>query len=124
MNFPKNLRYSKSHEWVHEHDGSARVGLTDYAQNELGDIVFVALPEVGDEAVKGKRIADVESVKAVSEVFSPLSGVVKEINRAAADSPENINADPYGAWLFEIGQISDREVLLSPDDYEKYVGGL
>jgi glycine cleavage system H protein len=124
MNFPKDLLYSKSHEWIRERDGAARVGLTDYAQHELGDIVFVALPDVGDEAVKGERIADVESVKAVSEIFSPLSGTVKEVNRAIVDSPEIINSDPYGAWLFEIGQISDRTELISSDDYEKYIGGL
>ena len=124
MNFPKDLLYSKSHEWVRENDGTARVGLTDYAQRELGDIVFVTLPEVGDEAAAGKRIADVESVKAVSEVISPLSGKVKEINPAIADTPEIINSDPYGAWLFEIGRISGREELLSPEDYEKYIEGL
>jgi len=124
MNFPEDLLYSKSHEWVRESGGTARVGLTDYAQRELGDIVYVALPDVGDEVVKGERIADVESVKAVSEIFSPLSGTIKEINQAAADSPETLNSDPYGAWLFEIGQISDREELLSSLDYEKYIGGL
>ena len=124
MNFPIDLLYSKSHEWVRESDGSARVGLTDYAQHELGDIVFVSLPDVGDEAVKGERIADVESVKAVSEIFSPLSGTVREINQSAADSPESVNSDPYGTWLFEIGGISGREELLSAEDYEKYCGGL
>ena len=124
MNFPNDLLYSESHEWVREYDGVARVGLTDYAQRELGDIVFVALPDVGEDAVRGERIADVESVKAVSEVISPLSGTIKEVNRAAADEPEIINSDPYGAWLFEIGNISDREGLLSPDDYEKYIGSL
>ena len=124
MDFPKDLLYSKSHEWVREQNGAARVGLTDYAQQELGDIVFVALPEVGDEAARGERIADVESVKAVSEIFSPLSGTVKEVNRTVADSPEIINSDPYGAWFFEIGQISDRAELFSSDDYEKYIGGL
>ena len=124
MNFPKDLLYSKSHEWVREHDGTARVGLTDYAQQELGDIVFVTLPEVGDETAAGERVADVESVKAVSEVMSPLSGTIKEINQAVADTPEIINSDPYGAWFFEIWQISAREELLSSDDYEKYIGGL
>ena len=124
MNFPKDLMYSKSHEWVREYGGTARIGLTDYAQHELGDIVFVALPDVGEEAARGERIADVESVKAVSEIFSPLSGTVKEVNQAAADAPEIINSDPYGAWLFEIGHISDREELLSSGDYEKYIGGL
>jgi glycine cleavage system H protein len=120
MNFPHELLYSKSHEWVAERDGKARVGITDYAQHELGDIVFVNLPEVGDLAVKGERIADVESVKAVSDILSPLSGTVYEVNAAAADSPEEINSDPYGTWLFAIEEISGREELLSADDYRKY----
>jgi glycine cleavage system H protein len=124
MNFPKDLMYSKSHEWVREDGESARVGLTDYAQRELGDIVFVNLPGVGDEAAKGEQIADVESVKAVSEIFSPLSGKVKAVNHTAADAPELINSDPYGTWLFEVENISDREELLTSDDYEKYCGGL
>jgi len=124
MNFPKDLLYSKSHEWVRENDGAARVGITDYAQQELGDIVFVTLPEIGDEAAAGERIADVESVKAVSEVMSPLSGTVKEVNQALANAPEMINSDPYGAWFFEIAPISSRKELLSSDDYEKYIGGL
>jgi glycine cleavage system H protein len=120
MNFPKGLLYSKSHEWVRETEGTARVGITDYAQHELGDIVFVNLPEVGDLAVKGERIADVESVKAVSDIFSPLSGTVCEINEAAADSPETVNSDPYGTWLFALDKITDREELLEAEDYEKY----
>ena len=124
MNFPKDLLYSKSHEWVRESDGTARVGITDYAQSELGDIVFVTLPDVGDEAAAGERIADVESVKAVSEVQSPLSGTVMKVNQEVADTPEIVNSDPYGAWFFEIGEISGRGELLSPDDYEKYVGSL
>ena len=124
MNFPKDLLYSKSHEWVRENDGAARVGITDYAQQELGDIVFVTLPEIGDEAAAGERIADVESVKAVSEVMSPLSGTIKEVNQALANAPEMINSDPYGAWFFEIAPISSRKELLSSDDYEKYIGGL
>ena len=123
MNFPKDVLYSKSHEWVRESGGVAIVGLTDYAQHELGDIVFVSLPGAGDEAVKGEQIADVESVKAVSEIFSPLSGTVKRVNQAAADSPELINSDPYGTWLFELENVSDREELLSADDYEKHCGG-
>jgi glycine cleavage system H protein len=122
MNFPKDLLYSKSHEWVRENGNRAIVGLTDYAQSELGDIVFVNLPEAGDVAVKGKRIAEVESVKAVSEVFSPMSGTVKQANGALADSPELINSDPYGAWLFELEDISDREDLMGAGDYEKLCG--
>ena len=121
MNFPQNLKYSKSHEWVSETgDGTARIGITDYAQHELGDLVFVNLPEAGDEAVKGERIADVESVKAVSDILSPLSGIVKEVNSSVADSPELINTDPYGSWLVCIERISDRDELLSAEDYADY----
>ena len=124
MNFPKDLLYSKSHEWVRESNGTARAGLTDYAQHELGDIVFVTLPEAGDGVKTGERVADVESVKAVSEMFSPLSGTIREVNQAVADSPEIVNSDPYGAWFFVIDEISGLEDLLSPDDYEEYVGSL
>jgi glycine cleavage system H protein len=123
MNYPEGLKYTKSHEWIlDEGGGAARIGITDYAQHELGDLVFVNLPEVGDEAVKGERIADVESVKAVSDIFSPLSGVVKQVNNVLIDSPELINSDPYGAWLVVIGGITDREELLNARDYEKYCG--
>ncbi|MDR1508570.1 MAG: glycine cleavage system protein GcvH [Synergistaceae bacterium] len=122
MNFPHELLYSKSHEWVAERDGTARVGITDYAQHELGDIVFVNLPEVGDLAVKGERIADVESVKAVSDIFSPLSGTVCEVNGAAADSPETVNSDPYGTWFFALDKITGREELLDAEEYGKYCG--
>jgi glycine cleavage system H protein len=124
MNFPKDLLYSKSHEWVREDENAALIGLTDYAQHELGDIVFVNLPEVGDAASKGERIAEVESVKAVSEVFSPLSGTVLEVNGALADSPETVNSDPYGAWLFKLGNVSDRENLMDAGDYAKLCGKL
>ncbi|MDR1650837.1 MAG: glycine cleavage system protein GcvH [Synergistaceae bacterium] len=118
MNVPHDLMYSKTHEWVRETgEGTAYIGITDYAQHELGDIVFVSLPEPGGAAVKGDRIAEVESVKAVSDIISPLSGEVREINEAAADSPESINADPYGTWLFALCKITDREELMSADDY-------
>jgi glycine cleavage system H protein len=99
---------------------TARIGITDYAQHELGDLVFVNLPEIGDEAAKGERIADVESVKAVSDVMSPLTGIVKAVNAAAADSPELLNSDPYGTWLVEIGDISDHEELLGAEDYKAF----
>lgn len=120
MNFPNELLYSKSHEWVRAlDDTSVQVGITDYAQHELGDIVFVNLPEVGDEARKEERIADVESVKAVSDIFSPVTGVVRAINEAVMDEPELINADPYGTWLFEIENVTEREELLSAEEYRK-----
>lgn len=121
MNFPKDLLYSKSHEWIRMlDDTSAQVGLTDYAQDALGDLVFVNLPEAGDEAVREERIADVESVKAVSDVFSPFTGRVRAVNDAVLDQPELINSDPYGTWLFEIEDIVDKEELLNAEDYEKH----
>ncbi|MDR3280360.1 MAG: glycine cleavage system protein GcvH [Synergistaceae bacterium] len=118
MNTPHDLLYSKTHEWVRETgEGEAYIGITDYAQHELGDLVFVNLPEPGEEATAGERIADVESVKAVSDVICPLSGTVKEANSSAADSPENINSDPYGTWLVLLERITGREELLSAGDY-------
>lgn len=112
--------YAKSHEWVRMLDETtAQVGITDYAQHELGDIVFVNLPEVGDSAAKGKSIADVESVKAVSDIYSPLTGSVRAVNEAVMDSPELLNASPYETWLFEIEDITDREEFISVEEYKK-----
>lgn len=118
-NTPKDLMYTKSHEWVLEEDGIITVGLTDYAQDALGGLVFVNLPEVGDEVIAGEAFADVESVKAVSDVFSPVTGVVTEINEELLDSPELINDDPYGAWLIKIGEVTDREEFLDADAYDQ-----
>ncbi|MDD3254111.1 MAG: glycine cleavage system protein GcvH [Lachnospiraceae bacterium] len=121
MNFPKELKYSKSHEWVKEEaDGTALIGLTDYAQNELGDLVFVNLPQEGDSLAAGEAFADVESVKAVSDVFSPVSGVVAEVNEELADAPELMNKDPYGAWLIRAGEITGTEELLDAEAYEAF----
>jgi glycine cleavage system H protein len=121
MNFPEDLSYSRTHEWVRDMgDRTARIGITDYAQHELGDLVFVNLPEAGDNAAKGERIADVESVKAVSDVVSPLTGVVKAVNQEASDNPELLNSDPYGTWLVEISDISDHEDLLGAEDYKAF----
>ncbi|MEG1849336.1 MAG: glycine cleavage system protein GcvH [Oscillospiraceae bacterium] len=118
MNLPNELLYSKSHEWVlFTDETTAKIGLTDFAQQALGDLVFVNLPQEGDLAVRDESIADVESVKAVSEVYSPVSGTVRAINEALLDAPEQINQDPYGAWLFEIGEITDRENLLTAAEY-------
>ena len=122
MNFPKELLYSKSHEWVQMlDDTTARIGLSDYAQDALGDLVFVNLPEAGDEVAAGETFADVESVKAVSDVFSPLTGNVAEVNEALLDAPESINEDPYGAWFIQVSGISDKEDLMSADEYEAFV---
>ena len=118
MNIPQNLRYTKSHEWVQDLGGGrARIGLTDHAQREMGDIVFVTLPEVGDDVAVGGRLADVESVKAVSDVYSPLSGKVAAVNEALLDDPAGINADAYGAWLAELSETGESAELLTADAY-------
>lgn len=121
MNTPEHLSYTKSHEWVlFAADGSAKVGLTDHAQDALGDLVFVNLPQVGDAITWGEALGDVESVKAVSDVYSPVSGTVKAVNEDLLDTPEAINADPYGAWLVEVEDITDREELLDAAAYEAH----
>ena len=122
MNIPKDLKYAKSHEWVKMLDEeTALIGLTDYAQDALGDLVFVNLPEAGDEVEAGETFADVESVKAVSDVFSPVTGTVEEVNEALLDAPESINESPYDAWLVKIGSVTDTEELMSAAEYEAYV---
>lgn len=121
MEIRSELKYSKSHEWVKEEGGTAIIGLTDYAQSELGDLVFVNLPEEGDEVTAGDTFADVESVKAVSDVYSPVSGTVSEVNEALMDSPESINESPYDAWFIKVSDISETEELLSADEYKKFV---
>lgn len=120
MNHPQELKYTRSHEWVKMvDDTTVLVGLTDYAQHSLGDLVFVNLPQVGDEVAKEEAFGDVESVKAVSDVFSPFDGEVSKVNEELLDEPGKINADPYGAWLIEVSNISGQEELLSAEDYEK-----
>ncbi len=114
---PAELRYTTSHEWVSEEDGTYTIGLTDYAQDALGDLVFVNLPQEGDEVTVGEAFADVESVKAVSDVFSPVTGVVVEVNEALLDAPESINEDPYGAWFVRVGEVSEVGELLDADAY-------
>lgn len=121
MNFPKELKYSKSHEWVkYEDDNTVLIGLTDYAQNELGDLVFVNLPEEGDEVTAGESFGDVESVKAVSDVYAPVSGTVTAINEELLDAPESINEDPYGAWFIRVGNVNDTEELMDAGAYEAF----
>ena len=122
MNFPEELLYVKSHEWVQkQEDGTYLIGITDYAQDALGDLVFVNLPEEGDEVVKGETFADVESVKAVSGVFSPVSATIEAVNEELADAPALINSDPYGAWFIKVSNLTDHEDLLSAKEYEEYV---
>ena len=118
MAIPNELRYTKDHEWLKEEDGVAVIGITDFAQNALGDVVFINLPEAGDEVVAGESFGDVESVKAVSDLLSPVSGIVKAVNEELIDAPEMLNSDPYGAWIIKVEQINDREELLDADDYE------
>ncbi len=122
FNYPENLKYTRSHEWVREEeDGTYTVGLTDYAQDALGDIVFINLPEVGDSLTKEEAFADVESVKAVSDVFSPLDGKVLEVNEELLDEPQKVNEDPYGAWLVKVEKTGDNEELLNAEEYAKVV---
>ena len=121
MELREELKDSKSHEWVKEDGDQVIIGLTDYAQSELGDLVFVNLPEEGDQVTVGEAFADVESVKAVSDVYSPVSGVVNEINEALLDAPESINEAPYDAWFVKVGEIAETEELLSAEEYRAFV---
>ena len=121
MNIPENLKYTRSHEWVEFlPDGAARVGLTDHAQDALGDLVFVNLPEAGDAVTAGEALGDVESVKAVSDIFCPVTGTVRAANEALLDTPEAINADPYWAGLVEVEAITGQEELLDAAAYEAH----
>ena len=120
MKHPEELKYSKSHEWVKEEGDTAYIGITDFAQDALGDLVFVNLPEVGDKVEVGEPFADVESVKAVSDVYSPVTGVVLEINEELLDSPEKINEEPYEAWFIKVGEISEQEEYLTAEEYEEH----
>jgi glycine cleavage system H protein len=123
---PENLRYTKEHLWARVEGGIATVGITFYAQKELGDVVYVDLPKVGTILESGRAMGSVESVKAVSEIFAPVSGEVMELNETLAAAPENINVDPYGtAWLLKIRMSPPEEVaqLLSPLDYQNLIAG-
>ncbi len=120
MNYPVDLKYSKSHEWIKYEDGVAIIGISDFAQDALGDVVFVNLPAVGDEVTAGESFGDVESVKAVSDLISPVSGVVLEVNEDLEDSPESLNEDPYGAWIIKVENITEEEELLDAAAYEAH----
>lgn len=121
MELGEELLYSKSHEWVKEEGEEMVIGLTDYAQSELGDLVFVNLPEEGDELTVGEAFADVESVKAVSDVYAPVAGTVSEINEELLDAPEKINEAPYEAWLVRVKDVTEKEALLSAEEYQAFV---
>jgi glycine cleavage system H protein len=123
--YPENFRYTKEHEWVLVEGDTAAVGITDHAQRELGDIVYVDLPKVGAKLERGASLGSVESVKAVSDVYAPVSGEVTEVNATLADKPEALNRDPHGAaWLVKVRLSNPAEVegLLSAADYTAYVG--
>lgn len=121
MNTPKNLKYSKTHEWVEfTSDSTATIGLTDFAQKKLGKLVFVNLPMVGDELSFEQTFGDVESVKAVSDVVSPVDGTVSEVNEELLDAPGMINDDPYGAWLVKVSKVLGNVDLLSAEEYEDF----
>ncbi len=123
-NTPEDNRYAKSHEYIHVEGDTGTIGITDYAQKELGDVVFVELPQVGTQLEMGDELGSIESVKAVSELFSPVSGEVVEINETLAEKPELVNTDPYGdGWMIRIKLNAPDEVdeLMTADDYEDYV---
>ena len=124
MDFPEGLKYSKEHEWVLVEDGVAIIGITEFAQGELGDIVFVELPDVGEKISKDDPFGSLESVKAVSDIFAPISGAVVEINDDLKENPEAINEDPYGdGWMIKV-QMTDMDELkdlMSSDDYAEFI---
>ena len=121
MAVPEDLQYTKSHEWVRAEDGTVTIGITDHAQEELGDVVFVELPDVGATIEAGDSFGTVESVKAVSDLYTPVGGEVVEVNSSLEDSPEKINDDPYGeGWIVKLS-TSEEADLLSPEEYEKVV---
>ena len=120
MNIPTNLKYSKEHEWVRLEGNKAVVGITDFAQSQLGDVVFVELPTVGVAVVAGKRFSVVESVKAVSDIFAPVNGTVVEINETLNDAPEKVNQDPYGQGWIAVLELTDAAALAELMDSETY----
>ena len=126
MQIPEDLRYSSDHEWVKVEDGKARIGITDYAQDALGDVVFVDLPEVGTTAAAGASISEVESTKSVSDIYAPVTGTISDVNAELADAPERLNEDPYGeGWICTIELTDPGEVdgLLDAAGYRALVEG-
>lgn len=122
MSRPKEINYLKTHEWVKFIDETtAQVGITDFAQEQLGDIVFVELPEIGQEVTKGDQIAEVESVKTVSNIYTPFTGVISKINDELEDAPESVNEAPFVNWLFEVKEITDKEDVLTAEEYAQVV---
>ncbi len=120
MKYPVDLQYSKSHEWVKAEGDVLVIGISDFAQDALGDLVFVNLPQEGDAVTMGEAFGDVESVKAVSDLICPVSGTVCAVNEELVDAPELLNSDPYGAWIIKVEAVSDREELLDAAGYEAF----
>ncbi|MDR1381178.1 MAG: glycine cleavage system protein GcvH [Tannerella sp.] len=119
----EDLFYAKTHEWVKFiSDTTARVGITDFAQQELGDLVFINLPVAGDTLTAGEAFGDVESVKAVSDILSPVTGTVAAVNGELLDRPEQINEDPYGSWFVEVANITEKSALMTPAEYREFCG--
>ncbi len=125
LNLPKDVCYTEDHEWAGKVDGNVRIGVSDYAQDQLGDIVFVEFPEVGDTFDKGEEFGSLESVKAVSELYIPISGEIVAINEALEDAPELINEDPYANWIVEVKPNDDSELdaLMDADQYLEKIKG-
>ncbi len=120
MNFPVDLKYAKSHEWVKMEGDVAVIGISDFAQDALGDVVCVNLPEVGDECTVEEAFGDLESVKAVSDLVSPVTGTVCAVNEALLDAPETLNSDPYGAWIIKVENVTETAELLDAAAYEAF----
>ena len=120
MNYPTELKYSKSHEWIRMDGEVAVIGISDFAQDALGDVVFINLPQEGDDTTAGEAFGDVESVKAVSDLISPVTGKVCAVNEELLDAPEKLNEDPYGAWIIKVEAITDTEELLDAAAYEAF----
>ncbi len=120
MNFPAELKYSKDHEWVKFEGDTAIIGISDFAQDALGDVVFINMPGEGDEVTAGEAFGDVESVKAVSDLVSPVSGTIVAVNEDLVDAPETLNADPYGAWIIKVEGVTAQEELLDAAAYEAF----
>lgn len=123
MAYPQNYKYTPEHEWIETAGNQGTVGITDYAQNSLGDIVFVDAPKVGSKVEKGAVFGSVESVKAVSDLYSPVSGTVTAVNESLKDSPEKLNTEAHSAWIIkvELSNPGELELLLSAADYEKFI---
>ena len=124
MSYSTDLRYTKDHEWIRIDGETGRIGVTDFAQQQLGDVVFVELPAAGDKLTKGQQFGSIESVKAVSDLYAPMSGRVVEVNEGLRDQPEAVNEDPHGTWMIAIAldDLSDADDLLDADGYRSLIG--